>query len=300
MERLEVVCRAGKEADTSDVMELTSTIWEGGDYVPKTWADWLADTQGLLAVAEYQGRVLGLGKLSRLTEQDWWLEGLRVHPEYEGRGIASQLTHYLIDYWLQYGNGAIRLATSAKRVQIHHLSRHHGMQKILELTYYAAPALADEPNLAPDQSSPEGVYRPVNGHEAHQAAIIANQSASLTLNAGLMDLYWQWAPPNKEFLSQEVARQRAFWWRDRSGVLVFGVDTDEQDAPAAFIKLLAGPLDELPAMLRAFRRLARQQSYSKAGWLAPLRSDIATILKNAGYQREWDSSLYLFAKKHPA
>jgi len=43
--------------------------------------------------------VIGLSKLSRLSEQDWWLQGLRVHPEFEGRGVASQLNEALMQVW---------------------------------------------------------------------------------------------------------------------------------------------------------------------------------------------------------
>jgi len=74
------------------VLELTRTIWEGDDYVPHVWGEWLADPQGLLAVAEHQGRVLGLGKLTRLSEDDWWLEGLRTHPNTKGGGSPLSLT----------------------------------------------------------------------------------------------------------------------------------------------------------------------------------------------------------------
>jgi hypothetical protein len=84
-ERLKVTCRPAQVDDTPDVLELTHTIWEGEDYNPQVWQDWLADTQGLLAVAEHDGRVLGLGKLTCLAAGQWWLEGLRTHPEFERR-----------------------------------------------------------------------------------------------------------------------------------------------------------------------------------------------------------------------
>src|SRR5512133_3688147 len=71
-ERLFVTCRTARASDTDDVMELTSTIWDGGDYVPQVWAEWLLDQHGRLVVAEYEGKVVGLGKLTRLSDQDWW------------------------------------------------------------------------------------------------------------------------------------------------------------------------------------------------------------------------------------
>ena len=47
-----VVCRPALAKDTEEVMELCSHIWDGGDYIPQVWDEWLADPDGLLGVAE--------------------------------------------------------------------------------------------------------------------------------------------------------------------------------------------------------------------------------------------------------
>ncbi|MFC1878843.1 GNAT family N-acetyltransferase [Chloroflexota bacterium] len=291
MERLQVVCRPGREIDTGDMIELTSTIWNGDDYVPKTWADWLADERGLLAVAEYQGRVLGLGKLSRLTEDAWWLKGLRVHPAYEGRGIASQLNQYMMAYWLQHGCGTIRLATSAKRVQVHRLCRRHSMKKILELTWFVSIPLAQAISITP--------FQPVTPAQTDQAVRFAQNSQTLELTGGLMDLIWQYAPPAATLLAEDIKDGRAFWWRRRAGLLSLINEPDEHGISTATIKLLAGKRADLPAILQDFHRLASAQAYPQAGWMAPFRDDIIQVLNETGFERSWDSSLYLFARDHP-
>ena len=99
----QVVCRPGLPLDTPGMLKLTSQIWEGEDYVPKVWHEWLFDPDGLLCVAELQGKVVGIGKLTRLSERDWWLEGLRVHPQYEGQRIASRIHSYLLEIWQKIG-----------------------------------------------------------------------------------------------------------------------------------------------------------------------------------------------------
>jgi GNAT superfamily N-acetyltransferase len=186
-ERLEVHLRPARQEDTPDVLELTRTIWDGEDYIPYVWQDWLADPQGRLAVADHEGRVVGLGKLTRLSEEDWWLEGLRVHPEYQGHGIASQLNEYLVGYWLENGNGIVRLATSTARLPVHHLCERLGFEKVIEYTPFVAPTIegeSDEPGfqLMTETDVPEGIA-------------YALHSQSLALSSGLMDLSWQWAPP---------------------------------------------------------------------------------------------------------
>ena len=126
------------------MLELSSHIWEGHDYIPFIWQDWLADPNGLLCVVEYGSRIVGFAKLTRLSASQWWLEGLRVHPAYEGRGIASHINDYLLEYWLRHGDGFVRLATSSERVKVHRMCAHRGFVKIGEYSFYGAPVL-DEP-----------------------------------------------------------------------------------------------------------------------------------------------------------
>ncbi|MBN1147597.1 MAG: GNAT family N-acetyltransferase [Anaerolineales bacterium] len=294
--RLEVLCRPARPSDTADMLELTSGIWDGNDYVPNIWAEWLADPDGTLAVAEHQGRVLGLGKLTRLSKRDWWLEGLRVHPEYQGRGVASQLNDYLVARWLGIGEGTIRLGTNSTRLQVHHMCQRNSFVKIAEFAWYAAPALADW-EQAVGGGHDTTIFEPLTASQLSEAVAFALESASLALSSGLMDLSWQWAPPAKSYLAREVERQRAWWWREQRGLLVVGEDREGE--PLTIIKLLACSLEDIPACLEDYRRLAAAMGFAKAGWMAPLRPELFSLLEAAGFQRETESSLYVYEKTSP-
>ncbi|MBN1537471.1 MAG: GNAT family N-acetyltransferase, partial [Anaerolineales bacterium] len=149
-----LVCRPALPKDTPDVKELTRTIWNGHDYVPLVWNTWLTDPEGLLAVAEYGGRIIGLGKLTQLTENEWWLEGLRVHPDFQGRGIGSYLMKYLYEHWEQKAGGIVRLATANYNVSIQHLNDRFGFQKIGEFTEFSAPAIMGVESIEDTDFSP--------------------------------------------------------------------------------------------------------------------------------------------------
>ena len=97
---------------------------------PQVWNQWLADREGILAAAEMDGKAVGFGKLTRLASGEWWIEGLRVHPDYQGLKIGSQLFEYLLDQWKERGSGVIRLATSSERVQVHHLCDRLGFRRV--------------------------------------------------------------------------------------------------------------------------------------------------------------------------
>jgi len=51
--------------------------------------------------------------------------------------------------------------------------------------------------------------------------------------------------------------------------------------------------------LSDFRKLAFALGYKHAAWMTPLNPEIFPILEQAGYQRDWEEALFVFAKDHP-
>ncbi len=83
-------------ADKPAILDIASRTWDGGDYLPWVFDDWLADTDGEFVAALLDGRVAGCGKLTFLTPRDAWLEGLRKHPDVTHGGLAEAVTRYFL------------------------------------------------------------------------------------------------------------------------------------------------------------------------------------------------------------
>ncbi|HJW90666.1 MAG TPA: GNAT family N-acetyltransferase [Anaerolineales bacterium] len=283
-----VVCRPALPKDTPDVMELTSTIWGGEDYVPQVWEDWLEDPHGLLAVAEYGGRVVGLSKLTRLAEGQWWLEGLRVHPQYEGRGIASRLHNYLVDHWLTNFSGALRLATASFRKPVQHLSERSGFKRVADLSSYRAAALA-ETTIA---------FTPVRESELEQATLLAQGSPLAALTASLMNADFHWSELSAGSFIAFIIKQRALWWRGQGGLLLL---SEEEDDGVLWLMVGAAAceLESLPEMLMDYRRLAGSLGHPYAAWMIPPEPALRQPLEAAGFTPNWDFSIYIYEKRHP-
>jgi GNAT superfamily N-acetyltransferase len=281
-----LVCRPALPADTADVMELTRTIWQGEDYVPAVWAEWLEDSQGWLAVAQYGVHVVGLCKLSRLGAGEWWLQGLRVHPEHEGRGFASRLHDYLMNAWEQAGDGVMRLATASFRAPVQHLCARTGFTKIGEFTPFIASGLPGEISG----------FTPVTEREIEQAFAQALRGSSLRLTGGLMETGWEWVSITPERMAQAARGKRLWWWQNGRGVLAAREDEEEK---ALVLSLVSCDLPDLPALLLDFRQLAGACGFERAGWFAPLGAGLEEVLISAGFQREWDASVYVYEKHHP-
>jgi len=282
-----LVCRPALPKDTPEVIALTSLIWEGDDYVPYVWEDWLKDPQGLLAVAEFGGKIVGLCKLSQMAARDWWMQGLRVHPDFQGRGIASHLHDYVLDYWQRNGNGAVRLATSSIRLPVHHLCERTGFVKIGEYCLYTAPVI--------NEKNGDSTWLAIS--DVSEALDYALQSPATELTFGLMDLMWIMVTPNAEDLGDAIQRERAWWWQRKTGLLVV-IDDEDEVGPLPYIQLIACPVERIPEILQGYRRLASDLGFERAGWVAPLHPQLVPALEAAGFQPAWDHPIFLFEKRH--
>jgi GNAT superfamily N-acetyltransferase len=278
-----VICRPALAKDTQAVMELSSHIWDGGDYIPLVWEDWMADPDGLLGVAEMHGRVAGVFKLTKFQEGEWYLEGLRVHPDFQGKGVASHIQDYILETWHQMGSGIIRLTTGSYNVKVHRMCEKNGFKRIAEFIPYRAPILAE---------GTRNFVRLEMG-EASRAMDFVLWSPAHALSSGLINLGWVYADPQLKHIEEAIKNEHAWWWRDGLGFIsIWEDEEDGEHSPG--IQLVACPMDELGVLLMDYRRLMGAIGYQTAGWTAPNRPEVITTLENLGFERSWDVSLYIY------
>lgn len=292
-EEFPIICRPALPKDTADVFKLTKHIWEGEDYVPKVWSQWLSDPQGLLAVAESRAMIVGLGKLSQLASKEWWLEGLRVDPQFEGHGIASRLNSYLNEYWQRNCSGVIRMATSSKREPVKHLAQKLGYYIVGELSVFESAVLNDQLTFNENKK-----FSPLKNGDIETAISFIQDPGKVWHPSNLLDIGWQWATPQLQHLEKYVKDEQIWWWRDREGILI-QVDKREDAGLWARIRLIACGEDHLQECLDDTRRFAARRGYDRLIWLAPLIKGSEEIIVASGFERTWDSSLLIFEKKHP-
>lgn len=81
-----------KHEDYADIVDMCKDIWDGTDYLPELFHGWV-DDKGLFlgAVDTDTDKVIGTDKYSVLYDGTGWLEGLRTHKDYRGRGIGKEL-----------------------------------------------------------------------------------------------------------------------------------------------------------------------------------------------------------------
>ena len=86
--------REAKPEDKPFIDEIARLTWEGEDYLARVFENWLKD--GNFYVLELEGKVIGTAKLTILPDKVGWLEGLRVHPNYQKRGFGRVLHNFML------------------------------------------------------------------------------------------------------------------------------------------------------------------------------------------------------------
>jgi GNAT superfamily N-acetyltransferase len=285
-----VVIRPTLPTDTPDVLEFCKYIWEGRDYIPYVWNDWLEDPTGILFTAEYAGHAVGIARVTHLAPGQWWFEGLRVNPSYQDKKIGSQLHEYLTEWWLANGDGTVRLWTNARRVKVHHLCERLRFIRTQERAFYAAAPL-DEPVES---------FTPVSEDEIPEATDFSLRSPALPVIGGLMDMGWQPVVPNEESFRDMLNRGdgRVHWWHGRRGLVGLWEDDDEVGLHP-MLGLVACEVSDLPALLLDIRRQTARDGKHKVAWNTCVTPKLNAILLSAGFNRESDDSNYQFEKLHP-
>ncbi len=122
---------AGPE-DAGPIREICRDIWEGHDYLLRTIDRWIAE--GGVYVGVVEGKVVGMSRILRLDADDWWLEGLRVAPDEQGKGSGKSLHRATMEELRRIARGTVRFCTADTNRSVP-LARRDGFAEILSLPF---------------------------------------------------------------------------------------------------------------------------------------------------------------------
>ncbi|HBY97222.1 MAG TPA: hypothetical protein DEP84_25305 [Chloroflexi bacterium] len=225
----ELQIRPARPQDKAAVVEFTKNIWEGSDYLPKVWDAWLADPRGRLYVGEVAGTPVATGRVVLLSPSQAWLEGLRVDPDYQGRGYARAMHDFTVSAALEIpGVERVGLATSWENEAVHHMSLASGMHRVGDFHYTVAPAAANE-TPAPDVFGPEDFA-------AVRALVAASECARLA--QGHMANGWRFPVLTDALLAQLLSEGQVVGY-DRAGqpvvLALLGQNKERADVWVGFL-----------------------------------------------------------------
>ena len=107
----ELNIRPVRPADRDRIVELTKDVWNGHDYIPQVFDEWVSDAAAAFQALEVDGQVVGLQRLRPYAPGLIWYEGLRVATSHRRQGLARAMLQSAIAEAREQGFGEMRLAT---------------------------------------------------------------------------------------------------------------------------------------------------------------------------------------------
>ena len=147
-----------RPSDRDRVIEMTSDIWDGDDYIADVFDDWVADASAAFQAMEVDGVVAGLQRLRPYAPGLIWYEGLRVATSHQRQGIARAMLDSAIAEAREQGFAEIRLATFNEVAA--HLFESAGFQPLMGIRWWQAPRVeGGEPADIPDPAEAERLWK---------------------------------------------------------------------------------------------------------------------------------------------
>jgi ribosomal protein S18 acetylase RimI-like enzyme len=260
------------------VRELCARIWSD-DYVPLVFRAWTRDRRGRCWVAVEDGRVVAVAKLTISPSREAWLHGLRVHPDYRRRGIATALLEHRLSRARQLGARVARLDTSEDNVAIHRLARRYGFRRIARTAYYETRASGAERPRAAEPSEIDAVWRLMRVlggmiYESHFARRMVRDDVAAAIRE------------RRCFVSGPVGHPTA---------AALTETLRSEHGSRLLTRVLAGSPAKMRSLLLALRGEAKARRLSRAGIAAP--SELWRSVTAAGYRRRWPETMFVFERE---
>lgn len=241
-----VSVRMALESDRSRILEISSQIWDGDDYVPALLDGWLADSEGELVVAASDGLVIAFAHRTWLCPGIAWLEAIRTDPAKQGRGAGKAITEYLIRSARNDGAARINLSTYIDNASSIHIIESYGFQLVGTFSYVERPAELDPPERLAESTE----IRPLSENETIR---FVEHSAFLSLAHRRFPLGWKFFPfdhnPSEAITRLEC--RLGFWQEERlEAVLCIRQSPDQSDW------ITVNFLDGSPAAMRSLLHCA--------------------------------------------
>ncbi len=169
---LAVDVRLARADDKAAVLDFAARTWDGWDYVPEVWDDWLAAPDGIMLVAAPRehapgagleldlygrslepGHPIGLCRLRMLSPDEAWMEALRVESGVRRRGVGSALTAAALRWAVAQGASVARYATGARNEGSHRLAAAFGFTTLAGRRTYAEPEQGDVDDADAEEST---------------------------------------------------------------------------------------------------------------------------------------------------
>jgi len=150
----DLLIRPVRPADNERVLEICRDVWDGHDYLPQVFEDWVKESGAAFQATEVDGVVVGLQRLRPYAEGLIWYEGLRVASSHRRRGLARAMLTSAVAEAREHGFREMRLATGNPDAV--RLFESVGFTRLVDMRWWKGPRIeGGEPARIPEAKEAE-------------------------------------------------------------------------------------------------------------------------------------------------
>lgn len=278
---MRVEIRRARSSDKAPLMEFIKDVWGGHDYIPRVWDAWIGDRAAKMFVLTADGKPVGMNRMRYLTDGTAWLEGVRIHPDYRGLGLASALGNRSIEEGKKDGILTYRLTSGSWNRAAHRQVAKMGFKEIARDGVYAAEKGA--------RFATQSGIREATSDDLQDVWQMVSKSREFKLGAGV---YWDGFSATgltRETLAALVEEGHVFM---TDGALAIAKLGGEGAGVWRQVCFLTG---EPSGAARVVKHVFGKPERAKTTWrlvYVPKGSRLTAALKKIGLKRSWPLVLY--------
>ena len=293
-----ILIRQALESDRAAMKHIAALTWGGEDYLPQVLDEWLTEPEGRFFVAcdtALAGEpVVGMGRLTRFGEGEWWLEAIRVAPDRYQQGIGRTLHNALVAQAEAVGSGVLRMATGGSNTAIHKLAAATDFVQAGNYVFYRADPIA---------LSFAETFRPLVEDDLPEARHLLAHSPYFQAAGCSLEQDWRWMMITDERLHERMAQALLYGWYPAAGHLT-GLVILTPASPAApgripmlNVAYLDAAVGELANMAQAVRGLAAKLGFRKIQMHFCALPERLVAMEQAGWRRRRQDEIHLFSRR---
>ncbi len=245
-----------KKDDKEEILELSSHIWEGHDYIPDVFDEWVED-EGFYC-GKLDGKIIALDKFTEQEDGVIWLEGLRVHPDFQGKGYATKMVNGLMDILEELDYSTLRFLTTAGKEPVKKMAGDHGFD-IKQVYKYL---LIDEERLEGfDKISLSGIEKASQSKLDKIVDFILSSEEYDDNNEQYM-AHWTTFDITEELIENEIGKGNCYLIRDKEKIdsIIFFYYYEAYDTLS--IAYVGGNEDGIIKLMEKGINLCKENNYS--------------------------------------
>lgn len=131
--------RRAKIEDKPRIVEISSKIWDGEDYLPHIFEKWVNEEGGEFNVITVDNVVAGCAKMTLLPQGVLWLEGIRVDTDYRGQGLGKKMADYQLKRAGEMGYSRLELGTFVENYESLAIIEKRGFKRVASFKFLFRP-----------------------------------------------------------------------------------------------------------------------------------------------------------------